>query len=143
MSVCHLPENFCTLSMTRSILTVPFAFLINVSSLILSWLLILPLPTHCTKVKDTVHYYTVTYMLLIWRRLNDLDPEYTVRNILFEATFFERISFFEVRVSYNIVFTTAIALTHAIGHVTLRPVLRAEWSDHGQTTGRGASWTPL
>ena len=40
-------------------------------------------------------------------------------------------SFFEVRVSYNIVFTTAIALTHAIGHVTLRPVLRAEWSDHG------------
>ena len=52
-------------------------------------------------------------------------------------------SFFEVRVSYNIVFTTAIALTHAIGHVTLRPVLRGEWSDHGQTTGRGASWTPL
>ena len=49
-------------------------------------------------------------------------------------------SFFEVRVSYNIVFTTAIALTHAIGHVTLRPVLRGEWSDHGQTTGRGASW---
>ena len=45
--------------------------------------------------------------------------------------------------SYNIVFTMAIALTHAIGHVTLRPVLRAEWSDHGQTTGRGASWTPL
>ena len=45
--------------MTRSILTV------------LSWLLILPLPTHCTKVKDTVHYYTVTYMLLVWRRLND------------------------------------------------------------------------
>ena len=42
VSVCHLPENFCTLSMTRSILTVPFAFLINVSSLILSWLLILP-----------------------------------------------------------------------------------------------------
>ena len=40
-------------------------------------------------------------------------------------------SFFEVRVSYNIVFTTAIALTHAIGHVTLRPVLRAEWPDHG------------
>ena len=37
VSVCHLPENFCTLSMTRSILTVPFAFLINVSSLILSW----------------------------------------------------------------------------------------------------------
>ena len=72
VSVCHLPENFCTLSMTRSILTVPFAFLINVSSLILSWLLILPFPTHCTKVKDTVHYYTVTYMLLIWRRLNDL-----------------------------------------------------------------------
>ena len=58
--------------MTRSILKVPFAFLINVSSLILSWLLILLLPTHCTKVKDTVHYYTVTYMLLIWRRLNDL-----------------------------------------------------------------------
>ena len=53
-------------------LTVPSAFLINVSSLILSWLLILPHPTHCTKVKDTVHYYTVTYMLLIWRRLNDL-----------------------------------------------------------------------
>ena len=73
----------------------------------------------------------------------DLDPVYTVRNILFEATFFERMSFFEVRVSYNIVFTTAIALTHAIGHVTLRPVLRTEWSDHGQTTGRGASWTPL
>ena len=48
-------------------------------------------------------------------------------------------SFFEVRVSYNIVFTTAIALTYAIGHVTLRPVVRAEWSDHGQTTGRGAS----
>ena len=72
VSVCHLPENFCTLSMTHSILTVPFAFLINVSSLILSWLLILSLPTHCTKVKDTVHYYTVTYMLLIWRRLNDL-----------------------------------------------------------------------
>ena len=44
-------------------------------------------------------------------------------------------SFFEVRVSYNIVFTTAIPLTHAIGHVTLRPVLRAEWSDQisGQT----------
>ena len=72
VSVCHLPENFCSLSMTCSIITVPFAFLINVSSLILSWLLILPLPTHCTKVKDTVHYYTVTYMLLIWGRLNDL-----------------------------------------------------------------------
>ena len=57
----------------------------------------------------------------------DLD---IVRNILFEATFFERMSFFEVRVSYNIVFTTAIALTHVIGHVTLRPVLR------GQTTVR-------
>ena len=63
--ICHLPEIFCTLSKTRSILTVPFAFLVNVSSLILSWVLILPLPTHCTKVKDTVHYYTVTYMLLI------------------------------------------------------------------------------
>ena len=73
----------------------------------------------------------------------DLDPLYTVRNILFEATFFERMSFFEVRVSYNIVFTTAIALTHVIGHVTLRPVLRAEWSDHGQTTGRGASRASL
>ena len=35
VSVCHLPENFCTLSMTRSILTVPYAFLMNVSSLIL------------------------------------------------------------------------------------------------------------
>ena len=79
VSVCHLPENFCTLSMTRSILTVPFAFLINVSSLILSWLLILSLPTHCTKVKDTVHYYTVTYMLLIWRRLNDL---FSYKNIV-------------------------------------------------------------
>ena len=55
VSVCYLPENFCTLSMTRSILTVPFAFLINVSSLILSWLLILPFPTHCTKVKDMGH----------------------------------------------------------------------------------------
>ncbi|KAK2160156.1 hypothetical protein NP493_1666g00013 [Ridgeia piscesae] len=65
--------------MTRSILTVPFAFLINVSSLILSWLLILSLPTHCTKVKDTVHYYTVTYMLLIWRRLNDL---FSYKNIV-------------------------------------------------------------
>ena len=68
--------------MTRSILTVPFAFLINVSSLILSWLLILPFPTHCTKVKDTVHYYTithVTYMLLIWRRLNDL---FSYKNIV-------------------------------------------------------------
>ena len=75
VSVCHLPENFCTLS----ILTVPLAFLINVSSLILSWLLILPLPTHCTKVKDTVHYYTVTYMLLIWRRLNDL---FSYKNIV-------------------------------------------------------------
>ena len=75
VSICHLPENFCTLSMTRSILTVPFAFLINV----LSWLLILPLPTHCTKVKDTVHYYTVTYMLLIWRRLNDL---FSYKNIV-------------------------------------------------------------
>ena len=80
VSVCHLPENFCTLSMTRSILTVPFAFLINVSSLILSWLLILPLPTHCTKVKDTVHYYTVTYMVLIWRRLNDLFSYKTIVN---------------------------------------------------------------
>ena len=79
VSVCHLPENFCTLSMTRSILTVPFAFLINVSSLILSWLLILPFPTHCTKVKDTVHYYTVTYMLLIWRRLDDL---FSYKNIV-------------------------------------------------------------
>ena len=77
VSVCHLLENFCTLSMTRSILTVPFAFLINVSSLILSWLLILP--THCTKVKDTVHYYTVTYMLLIWRRLND---RFSYKNIV-------------------------------------------------------------
>ncbi|KAK2141107.1 hypothetical protein NP493_5391g00000 [Ridgeia piscesae] len=93
VSVCHLPENLCTLSMTRSILTVPFAFLINVSSLILSWLLILPFPTHCTKVKDTVHYYTVTYMLLIWRRLNDLfsyknivnsNSQYlTLRHVLF------------------------------------------------------------
>ena len=81
MSVCHLPEKFCTisLSMTCSILTVPFAFLINVSSLILSWLLILPLPTHCTKVKDTVHYYTVTYMLLILCRLNDL---FSYKNIV-------------------------------------------------------------
>ena len=79
VSVCHLPENFCTLSMTRSILTVPFAFLINVSSLILSWLLILPFPTHCTKVKNTVHYYNVTYMLLIWRRLNDL---FSYKNIV-------------------------------------------------------------
>ena len=79
VSVCHLPENFCTLSMTRSILTVPFAFLINVSSLILSWLLILSLPTHCTKVKDTVHYYTVTYMLLIRRRLDDL---FSYKNIV-------------------------------------------------------------
>ena len=52
-------------------------------------------------------------------------------------------SFFEVRVSYNIVSTTAIALTHVIGHVTLRPVLRAEWSDHDQTTGRGASMKPM
>ena len=33
-------------------------------------------------------------------------------------------SFFEVRVSYNIVFTTAIALTHAIGHVTLKGTKR-------------------
>ena len=65
--------------MTRSILTVPFAFLINVSSLILSWLLILPFPTHCTKVKYTDHYYTVTYMLLIWRRLNDL---FSYKNIV-------------------------------------------------------------
>ena len=79
VSVCHLPENFCTLSMTRSILTVPFAFLINVSSLILSWLLILSLPTYCTKVKDTVHYYTVTYMLLIRRRLDDL---FSYKNIV-------------------------------------------------------------
>ena len=79
VSVCHLPENFCTLSMTRSIRTVPFAFLINVSSLILSWLLLLPLPTHCTTIKDTVHYYTVTYMLLIWRRLNDL---FSYKNIV-------------------------------------------------------------
>ena len=79
MSICHLPENLCTLSMTRSILTVPFAFLINVSSLILSWLLILPLTTHCTKVKDTVHYYTVIYMLLIWRTLNDL---FSCKNIV-------------------------------------------------------------
>ena len=79
VSVCHLPEIFCTLSMTCSILTVPFAFLINVSSLILSWLLILSLPTHCTKVKDTVHYYPVTYMLLIWRRLNDL---FSYKNIV-------------------------------------------------------------
>ncbi|KAK2188616.1 hypothetical protein NP493_127g04055 [Ridgeia piscesae] len=79
VSVCHLPEKFCTLSMTRSILTVPFAFLINVSSLILSWLLILSLPTHCTKVKDTVHYYTVTYMLLIRRRLDDL---FSYKNIV-------------------------------------------------------------
>ncbi|KAK2155384.1 hypothetical protein NP493_2077g00002 [Ridgeia piscesae] len=37
VSVCHLPDILCILSMTRSILTVPFAFLINVSSLILSW----------------------------------------------------------------------------------------------------------
>ena len=80
VSVCHLPENFCTLSMTRSILTVPFAFLINVSSLILSWLLILQFPPHCTKVKDTVHYYTVTYMLLIWRRLNELFHIKTVNS---------------------------------------------------------------
>ena len=65
--------------MTCSIITVPFAFLINVSSLILSWLLILSLPTHCTKVKDTVHYYTVTYMLLIWHRLNDL---FSYKNIV-------------------------------------------------------------
>ena len=65
--------------MTCSILTVPFAFLINVSSLILSWLMILPLPTHCTKVKDSVHYYTVTYMLLIWCRFNDL---FSYKNIV-------------------------------------------------------------
>ena len=85
VSVCHLPENFCTLSMTRSILTVPFALLINVSSLILSWLLVLPFPTHCTKVKDTVHYYTVTYMLLIWRRLNDL---FSYKNSKFKQSIF-------------------------------------------------------
>ena len=50
-----------------------------ISSLILSWILILPLPTHCTEVKDTVHYYTVIYMLLIWRRLNDL---FSYKNIV-------------------------------------------------------------
>ena len=57
----------------------PICFLDNVSSLILSWLLILSLPTHCTKVKDTVHYYTVTYMLLIRRRLDDL---FSYKNIV-------------------------------------------------------------
>ena len=57
----------------------PYTFLINVSSLILSWLMILPLPTHCTKVKDNVHYYSVTYMLLIWRTLNDL---FSYKNIV-------------------------------------------------------------
>ena len=73
VSVCHLPENFCTLSMTRSILTVPFAFLINVSSLILSWLLILPFPTHCTKVsyKNIVNsnsqYLALRHVLFIYR----------------------------------------------------------------------------
>ena len=79
MSVCHLSENLCTLSMIPSILKIPFAFLINVSSLIVSWLLILPLPTHCTKIKDTVHYYTVTYMLRIWRISNDL---FSYKNIV-------------------------------------------------------------
>ena len=79
VGICHLPENFYTLFMILSILTVTFPFLIYVSSLILSWLLILPLPTHCTKVKDTVHYYSVTYMLLIWRTLNDL---FSYKNIV-------------------------------------------------------------
>ena len=46
------------------------------------------------------------------------------------ATFFERMSFFEVRVSYNIVFTTTIALTHGIGHVNLRPVRREQDEAH-------------
>ena len=40
----------------------------------------------------------------------DLDPLYTVTNIIFEATLFERMSFFEVLVSYNIVFTMAICI---------------------------------
>ena len=62
--------------MTRSILTVPFAFLINVSSLILSWLLILPRPT---LPQSKGHYYTLTYLLLIWRRLNDL---FSYKNIV-------------------------------------------------------------
>ena len=84
MSVCHLPEIFCTLSMTRSILTVPFAFLINVCSLILSWLLILPLPSQCTKVKDTVHYYSVTYMLLIYKNIVNSNSQYlAVQHVLF------------------------------------------------------------
>ena len=75
--------------MPRSILTVPFAFLINVSSLILSWLLILPLQLHCTKVKDTVHYCTVTYMLLIWRTfsckngVNSKSQYLAVQHVLF------------------------------------------------------------
>ena len=75
----------------------------------------------------------------------DLDPVYTVRNILFEATFFERMSVFEVRVFYKIVFTTQrrYALKYVIGHVTLRPVLRAEWSDNRKRRVHGASMEPM
>ena len=69
---------------------------------------------------------------------------YTVRNILFEATIFERTSFFEVRVSHNIVFTTVLlSILIVIGHVTLRRVLCAGWSGsafsavHGSLHGVG------
>ena len=68
VSVCHLPENFCTLSMTRSILTVPFAFLINVSSLILSWLLILnDLFSYKNIVNSNSQYLALRHVLFIYR----------------------------------------------------------------------------
>ena len=64
----------------------------------------------------------------------DLNPLYTMRNILFEATFFERTSFFEVAVSYNIVFTNQQHYSH---HRT-RDFKVGSALLVGQTTGSGA-----
>ncbi|KAK2166370.1 hypothetical protein NP493_1325g01045 [Ridgeia piscesae] len=99
--------------MTRSIVQIPFAFLINASSLILSWLLTLPLPTHCTKVKDTVHYYSVTYMLLIWRTLNYL---FSYKNIVNSNS-----KYLAVQHVLFIYMDGTMALARTSGHVLANP----------------------
>ena len=90
VSVCQLPENFCTLSMTRSILTVPFAFLINVSSLILSWLLILSLPTR-DGVIVLVYLYSYSSTSTFWVLV--LVLEYITKVIVLTITSHDYILF--------------------------------------------------
>ena len=85
-------------------------------------------------VRTDPYFKTRTSLTFLW-----ILTHYTVRNILFEATFFDRTSFFEVRVSHNIVFTTALlGISIVIGHVTLRSVLCAGWSGSAFSATQGS-----